>query len=39
MMLVVDLKIALLRNQHNNNDDDDDEMRWEAEEVGGENVY
>lgn len=38
-MLVVDLKIALLRNQHNNNDDDDDEMRWEAEEVGGENVY
>lgn len=37
-MLVVDLKIALLRNQHNNNDDDD-EMRWEAEEVGGENVY
>lgn len=38
MMLVVDLKIALLRNQHNNNDDDD-EMRWEAEEVGGENVY
>lgn len=37
-MLVVDLKIALLRNQHNNNDDDD-EMRWEAEEVGSENVY